>query len=464
MGSCMSSNGTINVQRYNPKNNNNNKSIGCFTSLCKGEDNIVSDNKNTSEIVPNPNIKSSFCICHNENKLNNDLNAFIDKYKSKMKLEKINFVQIYNIFMNYKYNFTKSDFILCDTREEIKEKNQALFLKQFPQINYNIKQLEILEKNKLKNFFKFLKNKSIIFILKNSKEENPIEIVEKFIIFFLANQNKFNIDTIYILAQYITKTEIEEKDVKENNNENKLTYYDYIYDFIDEDLLYIYSPKILINSRDIKSANLNYNSEIINNSYIFFSIFDHSETKDFNNKKPQFKLDNKFDVNYLSNKETLETDIYLNFIAKFNIIYIMNFIFIDEVDYSINRKNSKYIWHCESKRNKAVNESNKSLIKQKNILIPKNMEFFEYYKIIHNEFFALLEELKGQIINNNCVLLQFDDKIEYIFMMKLIYIIIFKITGLNFDNIFEYLKINFVDLNKEALIKDKKNEFLNILV
>ena len=50
------------------------------------------------------------------------------------------------------------------------------------------------------------------------------------------------------------------------------------------------------------------------------------------------------------------------------------------------------------------------------------MEFFEYYKIIHNEFFALLEELKGQIINNNCVLLQFDDKIEYIFMMKLIYI------------------------------------------
>ena len=463
MGSCMSSNGTINVQRYDPKKNNN-KSIGCFTSLCKGEDNLVSDNKNSSEIVTNPNIKSSFTISYNEDKLNNDINIFIEKYKPQIKLEKINFMQIYNIFMTYKFNFTKSDIVLCDTREENKEKNQALFLKHFPQINYNIKQLEVLDKNRLKNFFKFLKNKSVIFILKNSKEENPIDVLEKFVIFFLANKNNLNINTIYILAQYITKTIIDEKEAKENDNENKLSYYDYIYDFIDEDLLYIYSPKILINSKDIKSVNLNYNSEIINNSYIFFDTFDHSEAKDFNNKKPQFKLSNKFDVNYLSNKETLETDIYLNFISKFNIIYIMNFIVIDEVDYSINKKNSKYIWHCETKRNKTVNENRKSLIKQKNILIPKNIEFFEYYKIIHKEFIALTEELKDQVINNNCVLLQFDETIDYLFMMKLIYIITFRVTGLNFDNIFEYLKANFADLNKEITIKDKKDEFVTFLV
>ena len=84
MGSCMSSNGTINVQRYNP-NKNNNKSIGCFTSLCKGEDNLVSDNKNSSEIVPNPQIKSSFLIKHNEDKLNNDLDLFIQKEFQKLK-------------------------------------------------------------------------------------------------------------------------------------------------------------------------------------------------------------------------------------------------------------------------------------------------------------------------------------------------------------------------------------------
>ena len=92
------------------------------------------------------------------------------------------------------------------------------------------------------------------------------------------------------------------------------------------------------------------------------------------------------------------------------------------------------------------------------------MEFNEFYKIIHTDFINLVEELKGEVIDNNCFLLQFDDKIEYIFMMKLIFIIIFRITGLTFDNILEYLKDNFADLNPEVSIKDKKEEFLNFLV
>lgn len=461
----MSSNGTINVQRYNAPKKNGNKSIGCFTSLCKGEDNLMQDNKNSSEIVPNPNIKSTFSIHHNEDNLNKDLNLFIEKYKTKIKIEKINFVQIFNIFMNYKYNFTKSDFILYDTRDDLKEKNQTQFLKQFPKINYNIKELENFSKNRIEKLFRFIHDKKIIFILKDSKEENSFDIIEKFLIFFFANSNKYKIDTLYILNQYITKNE-EKVISKENNNENKikLTYNEYLNYYIDEDLLYDYSPKILIDSSDIKSANLNYNKEIINNSYIFFDEFIHHENKEFNNKKPLIKISSKFEVNYLSDKNTEETDIFLNFIYKFNIIYIINFILIEEVDYNINKKTSTYIWHCESKRNKALNEDKKSLIKQKNILIPKKMEFNEYYKIIRNDFISILEEVKEEIISNNCVLFQFDEQIEYIFLMKIIYIIIFKVTGLSFDNIYEYLKIKFVDLSKENLIKDKKMEFLNILI
>ena len=461
----MSSNGTINVQRYNAPKKNGNKSIGCFTSLCKGEDNLMQDNKNSSEIVPNPNIKSTFSIHHNEDNLNKDLNLFIEKYKTKIKIEKINFVQIFNIFMNYKYNFTKSDFILYDTRDDLKEKNQTQFLKQFPKINYNIKELENFSKNRIEKLFRFIHDKKIIFILKDSKEENSFDIIEKFLIFFFANSNKYKIDTLYILNQYITKNE-EKVISKENNNENKikLTYNEYLNYYIDEDLFYDYSPKILIDSSDIKSANLNYNKEIINNSYIFFDEFIHHENKEFNNKKPLIKISSKFEVNYLSDKNTEETDIFLNFIYKFNIIYIINFILIEEVDYNINKKTSTYIWHCESKRNKALNEDKKSLIKQKNILIPKKMEFNEYYKIIRNDFISILEEVKEEIISNNCVLFQFDEQIEYIFLMKIIYIIIFKVTGLSFDNIYEYLKIKFVDLSKENLIKDKKMEFLNILI
>ena len=47
--------------------------------------------------------------------------------------------------------------------------------------------------------------------------------------------------------------------------------------------------------------------------------------------------------------------------------------------------------------------------------------------------------------------------------MKFIYIIIFRITGLNFDETYEYLNLIFFDLNNESSVKDKKNEFLNVL-
>ena len=92
------------------------------------------------------------------------------------------------------------------------------------------------------------------------------------------------------------------------------------------------------------------------------------------------------------------------------------------------------------------------------------MEFIEYYKVIRNEFIPLLEEVYDQILDNNCVLIQFDDKIENIFLMKFIYIIIFKTTGLSFDNIFSYLKINFFGINQESLINEKKEEFMKLLV
>ena len=75
-----------------------------------------------------------------------------------------------------------------------------------------------------------------------------MDILEKFIIFFLANEEK-NIGNIYVLSQYIQKYD-------ESNLDNM--YIDNLYYFIDEDLLYTYPPKILINSKDIKISSLNY--------------------------------------------------------------------------------------------------------------------------------------------------------------------------------------------------------------
>ena len=103
----------------------------------------------------------------------------------------------------YIYDFTKSNIVLCDTRKEEKDKDQ-LFLKKFPQINYSIKQIERMSDDRLNMFCKFMKNKNIIFIL---KEESSLDTIEKFIIYFIANNfdGKFTIKNIYILNEYIQK-------------------------------------------------------------------------------------------------------------------------------------------------------------------------------------------------------------------------------------------------------------------
>jgi uncharacterized protein YneR len=311
-----------------------------------------------------------------------------------------------------------------------------------------------MRKEKILKFFNFLKGKNIIFIL---KDESSLDIMEKFIKFFLEREGKSSIQNIFILSQYIHK-------YNECNKEN--TFEDYLYYFIDEDLLYIYSPKILINTNDIKSSSLNYGTPNLNNGYIFFNYFPHNKNYEFIIKKNnnKLKLINKFDINYLNNKNVLEKDIFLNFISNFKIEYILNFLNLTESNNIINRKNVKYIIHNEGKRNKTTKEDKKTTIKQKIIYIPKNIEFDEFYKIIHNDFVPLIEEFKDQIVKNNCILIQFDNSIDNLFMLKLIYIIIFRITGLTFDNIYSYLKCNFFELSNETFIKVKKNEILNFLV
>ena len=452
MGSCISGNGTTYITKRKQNNNKSRKSAGCLSSLCKGEDDVDIENKNSSEIVPIPQIKSSYCFHHNDDKLNTNLNNIIDKYKEKLKIKKINFEQIYNIFMNYTYDFTKCNFIICDTREISTEKNQ-LFIKKFPQINYNIKQLEPMKKEKINKLFNFLKGKNIIFIL---KDESSLDIFEKYIIFFLANELNLSLQCIYILSQYIQKYD---------ESRTSKMYIDYLYYFIDEDLLYDYSPKILINSNDIKSSCLNFNNNNLNNAYIFFDTFsNNNKSSDFNSKSSNLKILSKFDINYLNSKNILETDIFLNFISDFKIEYILNFLNLNEYNNIINRKNVKYIIHSEGKRNKTNKEEKKTTIKQKNVYIPKNIEFDEYYKIIHNEFIPLIEEFKEQIVQNNCILIQFDNNIDNLFLLKLLYIIIFRITGLTFDNIYNYLKCIFFELGNESFIKVKKDEILNFLV
>ena len=451
MGTCYSNNDTK-IRKVN--SNKPKRTTSCLGSLCNDSANVEeSQNKFQSQMVPNniPKIKSTYNIYHKTDKLNNDLNELIEKYNYKLKIKKRNYVQLYNIFMNYIYDFTKSNFVICDTREELRERNQ-IFLKKFHQINYTLKEIETMTDERLIRFSNFLNNKNIIFIL---KDESSINILEQYIIFFIANINEshFMLKNIYILSEYI----------KEYNKDNisNIAYLENLYYFIDEDIIYNYSPKILINSNDIKSSSLNYNNPNSNNAYVFINKYSHAANINQDKKDNNNKIINKFDINYICNKNTEEPDTFLNFVSKFNIYYILNFILLNE---DINKKNIKYITHSEAKRNKVEKEEKKSLIKQKNVSIPKNMAFEEFYKIIKNEFLSILEEFKNQIEENNCVLIQFDDSIDISLKYKLIYIIIFRLTGLTFDEIFNYLICNFYDIENELLCESKKEEIINLLV
>ena len=433
MGTCYSTNGTTKVRA---NNNKPKKSTSCLGSFCNDSESTQSQSRFALVNMPAniQQIKSSYQISYNNDKI---------------VIQKINYVQIYNIFMNYIYDFTSCNFLICDTREESKERNQ-LFLKRFHQINYNLKEIESMSQERLNKFGTFLKNKNIIFIL---KDESSIEIVEKYIIFFIANNGdgRRKIKNIYILSEYIKKPD--------ENNLN--SFLEYLYFFIDEDIIYEFSPKIVINSNDIKSTYLNYNNNnYIINAYAFINIYPHIVNVDQKNNNN--KIINKFDINYICNKNTEEPDTFLKFISKFRIYYILNFILSKESN--INQKSSKYITHSEAKRNKIGSEEKKSLIKQKNISIQQNIQFEDFYRIIQKDFLSIVEEFKNEIIQNNCILIQFDDNIDILFKYKLIFIIFYRITGLSFDEIFNYLKSNFFDIENELLISSKKEEINNLLI
>ena len=439
MGSCCSINESNRVRK--PSINKSRRSHTLSSHLTNNPNSI-------SELKGSQNedaIKSSFNIYHKNDKLNGDLNILISKYGDKLSIKKLNYIQLYNIFMNYIYDFSNSNFIICDTREELKDRQQ-LFLKKFNQINYSLRQIETMSNERSSKFFNYLKNKNIIFIL---KDESSLELMEKFFIYFIANNKGGKlIKNIYILSEYI---QIYNKDNLSN------TYLDYLYYFIDEDIIYQYSPKILINTNDIKSTNLNNDNINKNNSYVFVNTYPHSLALSNDKKGDNNRAINKFDINYICNKNTEEPDLFLNFVAKFNIYYILNFVLSNEDN--INN-NSKLITHSEAKRNKVGKEDKKILIKQKNVIIPKNIVFDQFYGLIRNDFFQMIEEFENEVIDNYCILVQFDSDIDIIFKSKLIYIIISRITELSFDDIYNYIKNNFFDIENEELILSKKDEII----
>ena len=417
------------------------KTTSCMNTGCCESEKNNSLIRNPIQIINNPSIRSSYNINYKNGQINDHINMLISNDQSPIPLQKINFVQLYNIFMNFTYDFTKSDFIVCDTRKNTEEKLQ-IFLKKFYQINFTPQQVESMHQERLNRFKNYLNNKNIIFIL---KDETTFEILEQFITIFINYD--FIIKNVYILCESIEK--FEEGRVN--------TYLDYLNLFIDEDALYEYTPKILINSSDIKSSNLNFEDNKSHNALAFVTTYSHL----VNSKQNKNNM-NKLDINNICDQDLPDANIYLKFFAKFKIEYILNFLLEDKKE-NENNNNLGRITHSEAKRKKIEGEEHRINIKQRNITIPKDMvDFDEFYNSIQNDFDNIIEDFKYQIIENNCVIFEFDEGIEEIIIIKFLFIIVNKITGLCFEDIENYLKNIFFNLVGDN-IWPKKEEMINFL-
>jgi serine/threonine protein kinase len=171
---------------------------------------------------------------------------------------------------------------------------------------------------------------------------------------------------------------------------------------------------------------------------------------------------NKLDINNICDEDLEDNNIFLNFFSKFKIECILNFISEDK-DENGNNNNLGLITHSEAKRKKINGEEHRISIKQKNISIPKNMgDFSQFYNLIQSDFDNIIEDFKFQIVNNNCIIIEFDEEIQENIKMKLLFVIVNKITGLCFEDIGNYLKNNFFVLEEynEWPNKEEMENFL----
>ena len=88
------------------------------------------------------------------------------------KTKRISQIELYNLAIYYKDNYTQSNYLIYDTRKSSEQKED--YLKKMNHINYTYNQIKNIKKEKLEKFRNFLNNKNIIFIIseKYLKSEN----------------------------------------------------------------------------------------------------------------------------------------------------------------------------------------------------------------------------------------------------------------------------------------------------
>ena len=157
--------------------------ICCSRNELQNSEILDSSRIDNSDLLFN---KSNYAQIYNESKLfdnhnfNTIVNLLISKFadNNKCPIKKITFVELWNISLMHKDNYSKSSYLIYDLRlHELQTEN---FIKKMNHINYSYVELKMLRNTKIEKFKKFIYNKYIIIIITDDKAEIVPNLISLF--------------------------------------------------------------------------------------------------------------------------------------------------------------------------------------------------------------------------------------------------------------------------------------------
>ena len=358
-----------------------------INSFPNSNDDIIQDTKLDSLSINELRLETVKSIKTSEEK---ELDLIIHNIQSifEEKTKKISQIELYNLAIYYKDNYTQSNYYIYDTRKSIEQKED--YLKKMNHINYTYNQIKNIKNEKLEKLKNFLNNKKIIFII-SEKYLNKENRIGKATPFDIVN-SLFNINsnlTIYLLNNIL------------NENETPKLFLNLISFLNDKSSLNL--PFILFSYRHVTTffkegyVFINFSDDII---FSFESLID-----ELNSDKKILNFEN-------------------NFLNEMNINYIINIDNDSKNKYKIKEYKNK------NKIYKNINVSKLSLLENK------------------NDFLKLCESIRNEIINKGYSIYinieNYDEENNewvYVIIIFMTYII-----QVNYLEIANYLrqKINFI--------------------
>ena len=293
-----------------------------INSFPNSNDDIIQDTKLDSLSINELRLETVKSIKTSEEK---ELDLIIHNIQSifEEKTKKISQIELYNLAIYYKDNYTQSNYYIYDTRKSIEQKED--YLKKMNHINYTYNQIKNIKNEKLEKFKNFLNNKKIIFII-SEKYLNKENRIGKATPFDIVN-SLFNINsnlTIYLLNNILNENDTPKlflnlisllNDKSSLNLPYILFSYRHVTTFLKEGYIFInfsddiiFSFELLIDELNSDKKILNFENNFLNEMNINYIINIDNDSKnkykikEYKNKNKIYKNINVSKLSLLENK------------------------------------------------------------------------------------------------------------------------------------------------------------------